>query len=118
MGAVFGFLDAGASSSSSLASALVRLDRALLAGLVAFDAASVFALDAGLEEAVPSVVESGFAAADVPREASLVLDLTALVVAGSGVVVESVLVGAAFFLGGMIVALRGDWGCCSVGGEW
>jgi len=63
MVAVFGFLDAGISSSSSSVSALVRLDLALrLAGLVALDVALVLTLDAGLEEVVPSAVESKFAA--------------------------------------------------------
>lgn len=85
-------------------SALVRLDLALRpAGLVALGVALVLALDAGLEEVVPLAVESKFAATAIVREASLALDLTALVVEGFSVALESVLADAAFFLGGMIV---------------
>ena len=68
--AIFCFLDAGASSSSPSVSTLVRLDLALLAGLVAFDAgldfgvALVFVLDAGLGDVAPLVVGSEGAAPD------------------------------------------------------
>jgi len=67
---VFGFLDGGVSSSSP-ASALVRLDPTLLGCLVVFDAglgfgaALVFDLEAGFEEVAPSIVEFEFAAAAI-----------------------------------------------------
>ena len=66
---VFSFLDAGISSSSSPASALVRFDPTLLGCLVVLDAGLgfgavlVFVLDAGFEDVAPSVVEFEFAAA-------------------------------------------------------
>jgi len=104
-----GFLDAGASSPSSPAFAPVCLAPALPGDLVVFDAVLdcratlVFALDAGLEGVVPSVVGFEFAATAIPREKSLVIDLTDPVVGGSCIVWEVPLAGATFFLGGIVV---------------
>ena len=69
--AVFNFLEAGAPSSLSSVSALVRLDLALLVCCVVFDedfdfgGALAFALDGGLEDVAPFVVMPGFPAVGV-----------------------------------------------------